>query len=732
MSRIIDATLRFVDNFTKPMNKSLGVMQRHSKEFMRAGKEISNVGKSMERTGKGLTASLSLPIIGAGAAAAKTAMDFEAGMSEVQAISGATGEDLDKLSAMAKEMGAKTKFSATESAEAFKYMAMAGWETEDMLDGIEGVMYLAGATGEDLATVSDIVTDSLSAFGMAADETETLTDVLAQTAASANTNVGLLGESFKYVAPAAGALGFTVEDTAVALGMMANSGIKGSQAGTALNSWLTRMAKPTKEVETAMSKLGLSITTDEGKMKDLSIIMSETRDAFANLTESEKAQYAGMLAGKTGMQGLLTVVNGTQEDFDKLTGAIANSAGAAKEMYDVANDNLKGELTILRSTVESIAISFGEKLRPTISTVTKYAQSLADSINNLSDEQVEMIIKIAGVVAAVGPAIMIFGKMTTGVGNTITAFGKIGKAMKSAGSLFGLITSPAGIVILALAGIVAVGVLLLKNWDKVSAGAKKLVNGVKSIFNECGIDVSGSIDKAGEKLVEFCANAKELWLTVEPIVSTLGSVFWSIFTKVLGGAIGGGIGLLSAFVCAVSDLSSGILSILSGIMTFLTGVFTQDWGKMWQGAVDIFSGIWDTLGGIVKGAINAVIGLINGAIAGINKIGVSIPEWVPGLGGKDFKPNFTPIPKLYKGTSNWQGGPAMVHDKGAEIIDLPKGSRVYPHDKSIQMARTEAKKMIQITIAKLADQIIVREDADIEKLADRLAKKLEDTAANMA
>ena len=243
-----------------------------------------------------------------GGAAIKVGSDFEAGMSEVQAVSGASGEALEQLKEKAKEMGAKTKFSATESAEAMNYMAMAGWKTEEMLGGIEGIMNLAAASGEDLATTSDIVTDALTAFGMSASDSTHFADILAAASSNANTNVGLMGETFKYVAPLAGSLGYSAEDTATAIGLMANAGIKGSQAGTALRSIMTRLAKPTKESQAAMDALGLSITDSSGKMKPLSEIVGDMREGFSGLTEDEKASYAAMLGGQEAMSGLLAIV----------------------------------------------------------------------------------------------------------------------------------------------------------------------------------------------------------------------------------------------------------------------------------------------------------------------------------------------------------------------------------------------------------------------------------------
>lgn len=731
-NRIIDATLRFVDKFTAPMDSAIGKIQRQSSEMMKAGRQISRFGNNIENAGKKYTATITTPIVGTGIAAVSTAANFEKGMSKVQSISGATGDDMDALTKKAQEMGAKTKFSASESADAFSYMAMAGWNAGQMMDGIEGVMYLAGATGEDLATTSDIVTDALTAFGMKAKDTNKFVDILAQTANKSNTNVSMLGESFKYVAPSAGSLGYSAADTATALGLMANNGIKASQAGTSLNSWFTRMAKPTKESSKAMEDLGISMTDANGKMKPLRQVMSETRGAFNGLTKSQKAQYAAMLAGKTGMSGLLAIVNSSDKDFNKLSKSIDNSKGAAKKMYNVANNNLLGSLTTLKSTVESIAINFGNKLTPTVKKITGYLQEAANKFNNLSDSQQNTIVKVAGIVAAVGPAMIVIGGLTSKVGGAIRTVGRFGKALSSAGSLMGLITSPVGIAVITIGALVTAGILLYKNWDKVSAAAKKLGNWINSIFKRCGLDIGSFAKTAKSKLTEFGSKVKQLWTIVKPVVSKIGDIFGTVFKLKLAAIMGAAVGLFSSFVGSIGNVASGVMTALGGIVDFITGVFTGNWKKAWNGVKDIFGGIFKSLVSLAKMPLNGVIGLINGAIEGVNKIGIEIPDWVPKLGGKKFKIDIPQIPMLYKGTSNWMGGPAMIHDKGAEVVDLPQGTRVYPHDKSLQMARESGSKNVKVVVEKLCEQIVVRNDSDIDKIADALARKLEAAAVNMA
>lgn len=311
----------------------------------------------------------------ASVAAAKKTIDvgksFEAGMSEVQAISGASGKDLERLSNKAKEMGATTKFSATESATALKYMAMAGWKTDQMVSGLAGVMNLAAASGEDLGTVSDIVTDSMTAFGLKANQSGHFADVLAKASSSSNTNVGLMGETFKYVAPLAGSMGYSIEDTATAIGLMANAGIKGSQAGTSLRSILTRLVKPPKDAAAALSELGISTTNADGSMKPLRETMAELREKFAGLTESQKASFASSIAGQEAMSGLLAIVNASDSDFNKLQKAIDNSSGAAKKQADIMNNNLQGALYELGSAAEAVGIGIYEDIKGPLTKAVK-------------------------------------------------------------------------------------------------------------------------------------------------------------------------------------------------------------------------------------------------------------------------------------------------------------------------------------------------------------------------
>lgn len=348
--------------------------------------KLSSIAGKSVKIFTGAVAATGTVLSGIGAYALKVGSNFEEGMSKVSAISGATGEELKKLTEKAKEMGAKTKFSATESAEAMKYMAMAGWKTGDMLNGIDGIMNLAAASGEDLALVSDIVTDALTAFGMSAKDSAQFADLLASASSNSNTNVSMLGESFKYVAPVAGALGHSAKDTAFALGLMANAGIKSSQSGTALRASLTNLAHPSKQMAEEMDRLGISLTDSNGKVKEGKALYDELRQKFSGLTDAQKTQAAATIFGKEAMSGMLAIINASDADYKKLYESLSNCDGAAQKMAETMNDNLKGQITLLSSALESLGIELYESVNNPMKEVVKTANEMVQQLSNAFKE----------------------------------------------------------------------------------------------------------------------------------------------------------------------------------------------------------------------------------------------------------------------------------------------------------------------------------------------------------
>ncbi|CAM2828140.1 phage tail tape measure protein [Hathewaya histolytica] len=388
----------------------------------------SGAAKGLKKLGslaKGSVSIFTKSLAGVGAAmtgiatyAYKVGSSFEEGMSKVQAISGATQKDIDLLGKKAKEMGAKTKFSATESAAAMEYMAMAGWKTKDMLGGIEGIMNLAAASGEDLVSTSDIVTDALTAFGMQAKDSAKFADLLASAASNSNTNVGMLGESFKYVAPVAGSLKMSAKDTAFALGLMANSGIKASQSGTALRGALTNLVKPSDKMKAAMKDLGISITDSNGKVKQGKVLYDELRQKFAKLSDAQKTQYAATIFGKEAMSGMLAIINASDSDYKKLYENLSSCEGAAQKMADTMNDNVKGQLTLLKSAAEGLGIELYESVNNPMKDIIKSANSFVGQLSTAFSKG-----GFTGMVGAVGN---IFAQIITSIAEKTPEFVKLG------------------------------------------------------------------------------------------------------------------------------------------------------------------------------------------------------------------------------------------------------------------------------------------------------------------
>lgn len=544
------------------------------------GNGITGIGKSMTSAGSTLTKGLTVPIVGVGTSIVKTSSNFESAMSKVSAISGATGSDYEKLRKKAEEMGAKTKFSATESAEAFQYMAMAGWKTGDMLDGIEGIMSLAAADGLDLATTSDIVTDALTAFGLKASDSGHFADVLAKASSSANTNVSMLGESFKYVAPVAGALGYSAEDTAIALGLMANSGIKASQGGTALRTMMTNMVKPTDTAAAAMKEYGLSLTNSDGTMKSYGQVMDMLREKLGGLDESTQAQVATTIFGKEAMSGALAIINASDKDYQSLTDSIYNADGAANQMSETMLNNLSGQLILLKSALEGLAIQFGEIILPYLKKFVSFVQEVVDKLQNMSDAQKENIVKWAAFAAAIGPALMIIGKITTGIGGFVTTVGKIPGAITAVKSgLTNLGTAIGGISAPVAAAVAVIGVLVaafVTLWTKNEDFRNKIIgiwDGIKAKFEEAGQKITEAINSLGFNFEDISEVIKTAWGS---LCDFLGPIFIGVFEGI------------SATIKGIVDIVTGVIQVVCGI---IKGFKDGDWTLFLDGLKTIFTGV---------------------------------------------------------------------------------------------------------------------------------------------
>lgn len=565
-----------------------------------AGKKMETVGNSIAGAGKKMMG-VTTVIGGVGVAAVKTAADFDSAMSQVAAVSGATGKDFDALRNKAREMGAKTKFSATEAAEAMNYMAMAGWKTEDMLDGIEGVMNLAAASGEDLATTSDIVTDALTAFGLSAKDSGHFADILAATSSNANTNVSMMGETFKYCAPIAGALGFSAEDTAEAIGLMTNAGIKSSQAGTALRTIMNNLAGDVKISGKAIGDVTIATTNADGSMRDLSDILADCRSAFGNLTESEKAQAAESLVGKNAMSGFLALMNAGQGDIDKLSSAIENCDGSAEKMAMTMQDNLAGQLTILKSQLQELAISFGDILMPAIRSIVSKLQGFVDKLNGMDEGTKRTIVTIALLVASIGPLLVIIGTAISKIGVAMQGFVKLANGISKLkiaiqggtgvlgklGAALGGISAP----VLAVVAVIAVLVAAFVHLWKTNEGFRDAMIGT---WNRIKDTISGFCQGIVDRL-----NALGFQFT--DIVDVLKTV-WNGFCQVLAP-------IFEGVFNNIANILSTVTGVITGILDVFIGIFTGNWSQAWTGVKEIFSSIWNGISSFFTNILNVIKGV---------------------------------------------------------------------------------------------------------------------------
>lgn len=638
-----------INGFVQGLAEALKQSQQTEKQIESVGNKITGIGDKMSKVGGTLTKTVTTPIVGIGTAAVKTLADFDSSMSKVSAISGATGSDLEALRKKAREMGATTKFTAKESADAFTYMAMAGWKTKDMLDGIDGIMALSAADGLDLATTSDIVTDALTAFGLSASDSSHFADVLAKASSSANTNVSMLGESFKYVAPVAGSLGYSVEDTAVALGLMANQSIKASQAGTSLRGALSRMINPTKESSAVMREYGISMFNADGSAKTLREVMQNLRDVFgdndiniqnadgslktyeelmqeaskgtASLTDKQKLLALSTIFGTESLSSMLAIINTSEQDYDTLTESIYNAEGAAQKMADIQLDNFYGQVELLKSELAEAAMQIGEIVLPYVSAFVGKIRELVTWFSNLDPKQQQQIVKWAGIAAAIGPVILVVGKLTSGAGKMVSgiekavgAIGKLGSSSRGVPGPVGEASSSVGSLSKNALGLVAAGAGILL----AASGLALLAFASIQLANAGGpaIAVMGGMVVA---LVGLAAGA-----TVVAAPLTAGAVGLIAFGAAVA-LVGAGIGLATAGIALLatqlptisaygSSAASALIVLSGGLIVFGEGALVAGGGCTVLGAGLLMVGTGSAVAAVGVVALGAAVVVLGAGV----------------------------------------------------------------------------------------------------------------------
>lgn len=678
------------------------------------GDKVSAVGEVFTSAGETMSKAFTVPITAAGTAAIAFANESQGAFAQFAAATGTATEAMGKYEDMINNVY-KDNFgeSINDVADAMaKVDQNMSYLNDSALQSVtKYAITLSDTLGYDIAESTRAADTLIKNFGIEADEAFNL---MVQGAQNGLDYSGEMIDSINEYSVQFAKAGMDAEDMFNIMAAGAESGAFNlDKIGDAVKEFSIRAIDGSDSTAEGFKAIGLDATQMAAKFAKGG---DAAKEVFNQTIKGLAAMEDPVAMNAAGVQLLGTMWEDLGADavlaLADTSGAIDMTKTSMEEMMSVKYDTLSGALGGLWRTIQTDVLQpIGNMLIPYVTKGIDKIKEMTKWWNNLSPATQKTIVKFAAITAAIGPVLLGFGKVVSGVGKAITTFGTLKGALNDAGGLFKMLKSPTSIATMALTAVAVVAVLIYKNWDKIAP----------------------IIQKIADRFVSF-------WQTVQPqlqpffdlcqkVASFLSDVFKVAFYVVLSAVRG----YFVTWFDGVSGIIDNVLGVFEGITTFLSGVFTGNWEKAWNGLKDIVSNVFGALEGLVKTPLNAIIGLVNGAIDGINSIHFTVPEWVPGIGGKGWSGlNIPHLPTLAKGTDNWQGGIVQVHERGGEIIDLPQGSRVYPHDESVRMARAESKRNIEVTIAKLADQIIVREEADIDRIAEALVRKLEQTEYNMA
>lgn len=788
MASIIDVVMQLTDRVSEPLRRIRSNMEENSRLNRQLGRDVRNVGR-----GFGSIASTMMPAATAvsafGALGTKTFMDFEDTITGAGVKAGATGEQLERMKETALKLGHDFPITASEAAEAMDRLAAGGFDAEQTMAAMPGIIEASVASGEDMATTSDVITSALNIWnlktGDVAENTQHVADVVQMAANVSKLGMADFGLAMQYAGAPAAALGVNIEELSTAMAIMSNNGIEASTIGTSLRSTMSRLASPPKEAAAAIDQLGLHLQNADGSFVGITEAISQMREAMDGMTDTQQVGIAKAIAGEDAFSGLLALIKTSPEAYKEVEDSIKNSTGSSHEAYVKMQNTLKGSINAMKSAVESLAISFGSTLAPSVKTAADAIKSIADFLGGLSPAARSVVANIAlsvvgftafsfvmsKVLKAGGSMIMMYSRIgnvlkggretnlllrysvlgvrsafiqlsgtasnvmgvlrngmnigswrsaLTFLGTTgASGLSKIGSAAAQAGTRvmtmirsfsmaamlngarnavlgFGraLLTigrvglsamfSPLGIAIMAIAG---AAYILYNHWDKVAPFFTSMWNEIQNAFSVAWQAISPAlegVENAWNRLVNAFNSQGTTLNGLAHIIEFLASVLGGVLIAGIIAAADIFTGVFVSAIEIVSSIVSAAIGVFGGLIDFITGVFTGDWSLAWQGVVEIFSSIFGGIKGICSGILDGIRAAINAVINGINSISVDIPDWVPGVGGQHFGVN---IPTLYTGTSNFSGGPAVINDKfGGEIVDLPSGTRIIPHDQSVQQA----------------------------------------------
>ena len=702
--------------------------------------KLNGVAGKMDKVGKTMSATVTAPIAGITGAIVKVGMDFQSSMSHVQAVTGATGSEMQKLEALARELGETTKFSANDAAEAMGFLGMAGYDTNQIMSSMPGLLDLAAAGQLELGRAADIATNIVSGFNMTAEDTGMVSDVLAKAAASANTSVEQLGGAMSYVAPVASGAGLSLEETAAAIGVLSDNGIQGERAGTALRGVIASLQNPTGGTARALEKLGLSAEDVDPSMNSLADILRKLEDA--GIDSKTAMELVGVEAGPA----LIAMLNKGSDGLEEFTQDLANSEGAAAQMAKTMSDNAKGSSQEFQSALEGIALAFADILLPVVTDFLDFLTTLVRKFGEIPVAGQKIILIVSGIAAAIGPLLLVVSSM-------IKVFTTLMPIIKGVGTAIGLLVNPIGLVIAAIAGLVALVVIY---WDEIKVVTEvvfgwiaeflpSLWNGIKNVTSIVWSAIKNvlfliwnGIKNAASIMFNGIKNTiSTIWNTIKNVTS----IVWNAIKNVLS-SIWNGIKIATSTVFngikntistiwntiknVTGSIWNGIKNIISSIINSMSSVISRVFNTIkntisgvWNGVKSATDRIWNSITDSIKGAVNAIIGAINSMLGAIGSISIpipKIPDWVPGLGGKGGGsigfPKLPKIPSLDVGTN-------FVAKDG--LAFLHKGEAVVP--RKYNPAAGGRGGDTNITV----QEMHVRSEEDIYKVSRQL-KRLQDRA----
>lgn len=839
MASIIDVVMQLTDRVSEPLRRIRSNMEENSRLNRQLGRDVRNVGR-----GFGSIASTMMPAATAvsafGALGTKTFMDFEDTITGAGVKAGATGEQLERMKETALKLGHDFPITASEAAEAMDRLAAGGFDAEQTMAAMPGIIEASVASGEDMATTSDVITSALNIWnlktGDVAENTQHVADVVQMAANVSKLGMADFGLAMQYAGAPAAALGVNIEELSTAMAIMSNNGIEASTIGTSLRSTMSRLASPPKEAAAAIDQLGLHLQNADGSFVGITEAISQMREAMDGMTDTQQVGIAKAIAGEDAFSGLLALIKTSPEAYKEVEDSIKNSTGSSHEAYVKMQNTLKGSINAMKSAVESLAISFGSTLAPSVKTAADAIKSIADFLGGLSPAARSVVANIAlsvvgftafsfvmsKVLKAGGSMIMMYSRIgnvlkggretnlllrysvlgvrsafiqlsgtaskvmgvlrngmnigswrsaLTFLGTTgASGLSKIGSAAAQAGTRvmtmirsfsmaammngarnavlgfgralltigrvgIGAMFSPVGIAIMAIAG---AAYILYNHWDKVAPFFTSMWNEIQNAFSVAWQAISPALEGVGNawsRLVNAFNSQGTTLNRLAHIIEFLASILGGVLIAGIIAAADIFTGVFVSAIEIVSSIVSAAIGVFGGLIDFITGVFTGDWSLAWQGVVEIFSSIFGGIKGICSGVLDGIRAAINAVINGINSISVDIPDWVPGVGGQHFGVN---IPTLYTGTSNFSGGPAVINDRfGGEIVDLPSGTRIIPHDQSVQQAYKMGSMSggfggdININISNANFANTGDEKREIKRIASEIFFELETRAVNL-